>query len=306
MPVHNFTETDTGGETNMTRWPILAILLAFAFAAEAQNPAAWTEAVEPVRIVGNIYYVGTADLGSYLLVGEEGAILLDAPLEENASLILRNVKKLGHDPAKIRVLLNSHAHVDHAGGLATIKKATGARLYLSSADAELAARGGLNDFAFGDRFAYPPVVADETIRDGQTIRLGELAMTAMLTPGHTRGCTTWRTSVTEGDKTLDVLFLCSLTAPGYQLVSNEQYPNILQDYKQSFDKLRPLQPDVFLASHGSFFGLTQKLERNGQGTASPFIDRNEFPLFLNRSWNALVAEAEKQKKEKRPVPRPSP
>lgn len=274
----------------------LIALCILAASAVAQTPASWTRSVKPVRIAGNLYYVGTEELGSYLLAGKEGLILLDVPLEENAELVLRNVQELGFDPAKIRVLLNSHAHLDHAGGFAAVRKKTGAKLYLSAPDAELAARGGKNDFAFGDRLEYTPAVADEIVEDGETVRVGKIAMTAVLTPGHTQGCTTWRTTVEHQGKPLHVLFLCSLTAPGYKLVGNEKYPHIVDDYRRSVDKLRPLRPDVFLANHASFFDLSKKLEKLRKGDANAFIDRQELPRFLDRAWKSLEAEIAKQRR----------
>ena len=273
-------------------------LIAFGMLATyavAQTPPSWTRAVKPVRVVGNIYYVGTEELGSYLLTGKEGFILLDVPLEANAKLVLRNVEDLGFDPKKIRVLLNSHAHADHAGGFAAVKKKTGAKLYLSARDGELAARGGRNDFAFGDRFPYPPVAADRTVKDGDTVRLGEISMTAVSTPGHTQGCTTWRSTVVHHGKPLDVLFLCSLTAPGYKLVGNEKYPQIAGDFRRSFERLRQLQPDVFLSNHASFFGLTRKLAQVRMGDADAFVDRQEFLRFLDGAWKTLETEIAKQR-----------
>lgn len=273
---------------------LVAFLILPVFAV-AENPPSWTRPVKPLHIVGNIYYVGSEELGAYVLAGKDGLILLDAPLEENAELVLRNVRELGFDPATIRVLLNSHAHFDHAGGLATVRKKTGAKLYMSAPDAELAARGGKGDFAFGDRYAYPPVVPDAIVGDGETVRLGDLAMTAVLTPGHTRGCTTWRTTTLHEGKPLDVLFLCSVTAPGYTLVGNEKYPEIVDDYRRSFDTLQPLRPDVFLANHASFFGLAAKAAKAKSGGGNPFVDREEFPRFLDRSRKALDAQIAAQR-----------
>jgi len=286
---------DNDSQMTMRRVLSIAAFLCSATCAPAEIPASWTNPVEPTRVVGNVHYVGTEDLGSWLIVGKDGAILLDAPLDDNVALILRNVEKLGYDPAKIRILLNSHAHLDHAGGLAKIKKATGAKLYLSAQDAELAARGGRNDFAFGDTLAYPPVKADAIVGDGETIRLGDIAMTAILTPGHTKGCTTWRTTVLEGGKPLTVLFLGSLSAPGYTLIDNDKYPRILDDYRRSFDKLRDLDVDVFLANHGSFFDLTAKLKKKAEGRANPFIDRTEFPAFLEGTRSSIEKEAAQQR-----------
>lgn len=277
------------------RYVQLICLWVLASGAAAQAPPSWTTPVKPVRVVGNIYYVGTEELGAFLLAGKKGLILLDAPMDENVDLVLRNVQSLGFDPARIRVLLNSHAHLDHAGGFAAIKKKTRAKLYMTAPEAELAARGGRNDFAFGDRLAYPPVSADVIIEDGQVVRLGEIAMTAMVTPGHTKGCTTWRTIAMHRGKPVDVLFQCSLTAPGYKLVGNDRYPGIVNDYRRSFDRLRKLQPDVFLANHASFFGLARKLEKAKKGDANAFVDREEFPRFLDRSWKSLEAEIAKQR-----------
>ncbi|HEX7705693.1 MAG TPA: subclass B3 metallo-beta-lactamase [Thermoanaerobaculia bacterium] len=273
---------------------VSATLLFCVSLTAAEIPSSWTKPVDPVRIVGNIHYVGTAELGAYLLVGDEGAILLDVPLEENASLVLKNIEALGVDPATVRILLNSHAHFDHAGGIAAVKKATGARLFLSAPDSELAARGGLNDFAFGDRVPYPPFAPDSILKDGETVRLGDLAMTAVFTPGHTRGCTTWRTTVVENDEPLDVVFLCSVTAPGYTLVDNEKYPEILDDYRRSFETLRGIDPDVFLANHGSFFDLTTKVQQLKAGKGNPFIVRGEFASYLTTAWKQLEDEVAKQ------------
>jgi metallo-beta-lactamase class B len=278
------------------------LLLASSFllgsSLRAEHPKAWTTPIEPFRVVGNIYYVGTEDLGAYLLVGDDGAILLDAPMEENAAMLLRNIEKLGVDPKSIRVLLNSHAHMDHAGALASLQKATGGRVLLSAADAELAARGGRDDFAFGDSMAYPPVVADAIIEDGQVVRVGNVAMTAMITPGHTKGCTTWRTTVVEDRKPLDVVFLCSVSAPGYQLVGNEKYPRIHDDYRSTFERLGKLRPDAFFANHGSFFDLTEKRAKLREGGANPFIGGDELGPLLERFRKQFDAEVEKQTKKK--------
>jgi metallo-beta-lactamase class B len=279
----------------MKRLLLSAFLVCMSLTAAAAVPASWTQPVEPFRIVGNIHYVGTAELGAYLIIGDDGSILLDVPLNENAPLVLRNIEALGVDPATVRVLLNSHAHFDHAGGIAAVKEATGAKLYLSAPDAELAARGGLNDFAFGDSVPYPPFTPDSILKDGETVRLGDLAMTAVFTPGHTRGCTTWRTTVIEHDEPLDVVFLCSVTAPGYTLVENDRYPEILDDYRRSFDTLRALDPEVFLANHGSFFDLTTKHQQLRAGNGNPFIARGELASYLADAWKQLEDQVAKQR-----------
>ena len=274
----------------------LAVSLLIGPAARAEQPRSWTTPVDPFRVFGNIHYVGTEDLAAYLLVGDDGAILLDAPMEENAALLLRNIEKVGVDPKSIRVLLNTHAHVDHGGALAALQKATGGRVHLSAADAELAARGGRDDFAFGDSLTSPPVVADAIVEDGQVVKVGNVAMTAMITPGHTKGCTTWRTTVMEGGKPLDVVFLCSVSAPGYRLVGNEKYPRILEDYESTFERLGKLRPDVFLSNHGSFFDLTEKRAKLRKGGPNPFIGGDEFLPLLEPFRKQFDAEVAKQKK----------
>lgn len=272
---------------------VASVLLSLSVTLHAQISPSWTKPVEPVHIAGNIYYVGTEELGAYLIADPKGLILLDVPLEENAGLVLRNVKALGFDPKNIRILLASHAHFDHIGGLATVQERTGAKIHMSPPDAQLAARGGKGDFAFGDRVPYRPVRTDVFVNDGDVVRLGGIAMTAMHTPGHTRGCTTWRTTIEEEGRPLDVVFLCSVTAPGYTLAGNEAYPEILDDYRLSFEKLERLDPDIFLANHGGFFGLKKKLERKKAGEPNPFIARGEFARYLERARSALEEQAKK-------------
>ncbi len=188
------------------------------------------------------------------------------------------------------------AHVDHIGGFARVKKKTGATIYLSPADAELAGRGGKGDIHFGDSMPYPPVTADRPVANGDTIQLGRIALHALLTPGHTPGCTTWRTTVVEKKKPLDVVILCSVSAPGYQLVNNEKYPSILDDYRATFRTLRTLHPDIFLANHGQFFDLAAKLKKREAGSRNPFIVPGELEAFLDRAAKGIEEQASAQQK----------
>lgn len=272
-----------------------AVVVASVFAAlsaQAQRPASWTEPVDPFRVIANVHYVGTAELTSFLITTPAGHVLLDAPLEENVPHLLRSIRELGFDPADIEILIGSHAHHDHAGGFARIKEATGARLLLSRADAALVERGGRDDFAFGDSHAFPPAQVDGFVEDGDVVELGGVRLRAVLTPGHTKGGTSWLMDVEEGGETYRVLFANSLSAPGYDLLDNEKYPTIMDDYRASFDRLAAIDADVFLATHGSFFRLQEKREamaaREAAGEGpNPFVDREESKRYAKR-WRRIV------------------
>ena len=238
----------------------------------------WNRPVNPFRIAGNLYYVGASDVTAFLITTPDGHIVLDGGLEETAPMILANIRKLGFKVSDVKILLNSHAHMDHAGGLARLKRSTGAKLYATAQDAPLLARGGRDDPQFGNMLTFPPVVADQTVSDGQAVVLGGTSLVARHTPGHTPGCTTWTMRV--GD--LDVVFVGSATVPGiYRLVNNPRYPNIISDYRRQFVTLRSLECDIFLASHGSFFDLAKKraaLTRKPK--VNPFIDSEGYHRFV--------------------------
>jgi metallo-beta-lactamase class B len=241
---------------------VLAVLAAPAAAQEtSEEERAWNQPVEPFRIAGNVYYVGAHEVASYLIATPEGHVVLDSGFEATVPQILANVERLGFRVADVKWILNSHAHYDHCGGLATLRERTGARIVMSAADAELAARGGEGDPNFGDGFRYRAFTPDRTIGDGEVVELGGTRLVAQLTPGHTRGCTTWTVRVEENGKPLEVAFLCSVTAPGYRLVGNAGHPTIVEDYRETFRRLAALPVDVFLANHGSFFDLHGKRER---------------------------------------------
>jgi len=254
------------------------------------------DAVDPFRIIGNIYYVGASEVTSYLITSPEGHILLDGGFPETAPMIERNIEKLGFKLTEVKVLISTHAHFDHAGGLAELKRATGAKFYASAADQPLLAAGGKGDFAFGDRFLFPPVKADRTVEDDQVVRVGRAAMQAHLTPGHTKGCTTWTADVTENGVKHTAVFVCSISMPGgYKLVNNAAYPQIAEDFKRTFEKLESLHPDVFLGSHASFYDMDGKRERmNKESGKNPFIDPAGYKAFIEENEREFEAELKKQ------------
>jgi metallo-beta-lactamase class B len=284
--------------------------LLFAGTAAAQAPAGiakltpsdhWNDPVAPFRIADNLYYVGAADIASYLIVTDSGLALIDGGYPETAAQILANIKTLGFDPKAVKILISSHAHFDHAGGLAEIKAKTGAALYASAEDGALMKRGGKGDFFLGDKFPYPPVTPDRTLQDGQKVTLGDVVLTAHLTPGHTKGCTTWTFPVRVDGQPKQALVLCSLSIlPGYRLVGDPAYPNMGADYAHSYAVLKTLPCDVFLASHGQFFGLTEKRAAIRPDAPNPFVDPAGCKAYFAAKETEFEAELKRQKAQVAP------
>lgn len=251
---------------------------AFSFGAAAAAELSPTYAAlngpqAPFRIADNLYYVGASDVTSYLIVTRDGYILLDGGFEQTAPMILDHIRALGFDPKRIKLILNSHAHFDHAGGIAAIRAATGARFVASAADAPVLAAGGSDDFSLKN-VDFPPARPDRIVADGEAVTLGGVSLTAHITAGHTKGCTTWTLPVTVDGRPRTALFLCSLSVlPQFRLIGNPLYPDQAADFEKSFATLKGLECDVFLASHGSFFDLRDKAARLAAGAKpNPFVD----------------------------------
>jgi metallo-beta-lactamase class B len=263
-----------------------------------EEARARNQPVEPYRVAGNIYYVGASDVTSFLITTPAGHILLDGGFAETVPLIRRNVARLGFRMADIKILINSHAHYDHAGGLALLKAETGARLFASEADAVMLAAGGRGDFFFKDMLPFDPVKADRVVRDGGRVRLGGVTLVARLTPGHTKGCTTWTMRVREGRRSYDVVFVGSTTVPGYKLLGNPQYPDMAPDYARTFRLMKRLRCDIFLASHGSFYEMREKAERLARGERpNPFIDPGGYRGFVARTERAFREQLARERRE---------
>jgi len=238
------------------------------------------EPVPPFRIAGNLYYVGAKEVCSFLITTPQGHIILDGGFAETAPQIERNLAQLGFKIEDVRILLNSHAHLDHAGGLAELKQKSGAKFIASAGDAELLRSGGHGDFRFGDTLLFPPVQPDQIIHDGESIQLGEQVMTAHSTSGHTKGNTTWTTKIRDGEKNYNVVFVGSQSSLDYKFVGQESYSGIRADFEKSFSRLKSLPCNVFLGSHGSFFHFLEKRERLLSGESNAFVDPDGYKRYL--------------------------
>lgn len=267
-------------------------------AADPKQRAEWNKPQKPFRIIDRIYYVGTAGVSAYMIFTLQGLILIDGGLPESAAQIEANIKTLGFDIKDVRLILNTHAHFDHAGGLAKLKRDSGARLLVSEGDKPIIERGRAS---FGAADPFPRVTVDRALKDGDTAILGGVVLTAMVTPGHTPGCTNWTMPAVEGVTDHNVIFFCSLSTGGNPLVNNKAYPTIAADYKASFARLKKINADVFLAPHGEQFNLAKKaatveanIKNKVVNAANPFIDKGEFKRVLAAQEKEFDAELKKQ------------
>lgn len=262
----------------------------------AQDPPAWTRVTAPFRIVGPIHYVGTEGLAAYLIKTSKGAILIDGTMAENVPAIRRNIVASGVRPRDVKVMLLSHAHFDHAAGLAGLKAATGARLVAGAAD-RAALETGIppGETSYGV-IGFPAVKVDRAIRDGETVRLGEVTLTARATPGHTPGCTTWTTRVIERGRPLDVVFACSVSVAGNRLVGNRRYPGIVADFRTSFARMSMMRADVVLPFHPEQADVFARKARRDSGDANAFVAPGLLRRLVSEARTAFEADLAKQRR----------
>lgn len=276
-----------------------AMLVSLALAtASAQDAASWNEPTEPFRVVGPVHFVGTNELAAFLVTTPGGHVLIDGGLPESAPLIERSIRALGVDPREIRVLLITQAHFDHVGSLAHFKKLSGGRVEVMDGDVSLLESGGRTDYLFGDseKFRFEKVKVDRTLRDGDTVSLGGVTLTARKTPGHTPGSTTWLTNVEDGGRRYAVVFTASTGInPGTRLVDRPSYPGIAEDFARSFEVLESLKPDVFLGGHTGFFRMEEKRARLGRGGPHPFVDPEGFRAHVASRKRAFEEQRDKER-----------
>ncbi len=250
----------------------------------AQNES-WDQPIAPHQIADNLYYVGTKGLASFLITTADGCILINSCFERNVPMIREHVESLGHRMTDIKILLGSHAHNDHMQGNALVRELSGARVFVMEGDDQVIRSGGHGQYMYpaGD---WKPCPVDRVLHDGDRVTLGDVTLTAILTPGHTRGCTTWTLPVTDhGRPYLAVIVGSPNVNEGYQLVGNTDYPTIAEDFAKTFAKLKALPCDIFLGAHGDYYDMLTKLEkRKSNPGTNPFVDPEGY-----RRW---VAEKE--------------
>jgi len=277
---------------------ILAVLAGAVSSAGAQVPAEWSQPFAPFKIAGNLYYVGSKGLANYLITTPQGHILINSDLETTVPMIRENVEKLGFKFSDVKILLISHAHWDHDAGSAKIKELTGAKYMVMEGDVPVVESGGKADFHYGSDpgARYPPAKVDRVLHDGDQVRLGDAALVAHLTPGHTKGCTTWTMKVQDGGKTYDVVIVGSPNVnDGYKLVTNAKYPQIAADYERMFRVLKSLPCDIFLGAHGSYFDMESKYARYKERGAAAFVDPEGYRKFVASKEQEFRAELQKQR-----------
>lgn len=286
---------------------LFALLLAGGSSLSAQGT--WTEPFPPHQIIGNVYYVGSRGLASYLITSPEGHILINSSLESSVPLIKAGVEKLGFNFSDVKILLVSHAHWDHCAGSALVKQLTGARLMVMQEDVAEIESGGRRDHYYHEYAPahYAPAKVDRPLHDGDEVTLGGNTLTARLTPGHTKGCTTWTMKVRDGARSFDLVVVGSVGFGGmdltggdkmfpFPLVNNTLYPNIAADYTRALQVLQQLPCDVFLGAHGDYYGMERKFAQIKEGGPNPFLNAQGYRDYVARAARAFRTELERQKK----------
>jgi metallo-beta-lactamase class B len=259
----------------------------------------WNGKREPFRVFANTYFVGVANLSSILITSPKGHILIDGGLPQSAPLIDENIRALGFSLKDVRLLLTSHEHYDHVGGVSSLQRASGAEIAASPAAAEALQKGEPTrddpQYSLGREFAYPAVKNVKVIKNGETLTVGDLSVTAMFTPGHTPGSTTWRWKSCEGARCLDLVYADSLnavSAPEYRFSAHNAY---LEKFRQSIAAVAKMPCDILLSVHPENSQMSQKLEKRKAGGADPLIDKNACSAYAAAAAQGLGRRLKEEK-----------
>jgi metallo-beta-lactamase class B len=292
------TNTGEAAVRHLLKLALIFVALAFGQTVSAQSNPDWTTPVAPFRIADGLYYVGSKDLASYLVVTPQGNILINSSLESSPGLIRTSVEQLGFKYRDIKILLISHAHWDHDAGSARVIRETGAKYMVMDGDVPVVESGGAKDFAYADS-PYPKARVDRVLHDGDEVKLGGMTLVAHKTAGHTRGCTTWTLKVRQNGRTLDAVIVGSWNVnPGFRLVDKPQqpasYPGIADDYRKTFAVLKKLPCDIFLGAHGAYFDMLDKLAKSQKSGESVWIDPQGYRAAVAEREQAFEKELHKQ------------
>jgi metallo-beta-lactamase class B len=262
-------------------------------AIRAQDPVDWHRPFPPFQIAANLYYVGTADLASYLFKTSSGDILINTDYPQDVPMIRNSVTRLGFKFNDIKIVLLSHAHDDHVAGTALVLKETGARLMVMDGDAA-AIESGTTDFQPSDQH-WIPVKVDRVLHDGDSVELGGTRLVAHRTAGHTKGCTTWTAQLRDGNRALNVVVDCSVNViPAYKLVNDSKYPQVAQDFEKSFSVLKSLPCDIWLSAHAANFDMKAKYAKLRTGRENPFIDPTGYQKYIVDHQTSFQRELKRQ------------
>lgn len=256
----------------------------------AATMAKWTAPFEPFRMIDNIYYVGTDGIAVYVLKTSDGLILMDTGVPQSTGMIKEHIAKLGFKESDIKLILNTHAHFDHTGGFAEIKKDTGAQLVAGERDKPLLENGTYPGDERNKDLGFPPVKVDRAVKDGNKVTLGDTTLTAHATPGHSPGCTSWSMTVKDGGMDRNVLFFCSGTVALNRLVGQPTHPGIVDDYRSTYAKVHAMKVDVLLGPHPEVYGMQAKRAAMKDGAPNPFVKPGENVTYVS----ALEQDFDKQ------------
>lgn len=266
--------------------PVLPQLQAY------ETEESWRQPVTPFALADHSWYVGTAGLSVVLIKTPEGAVLIDGGLPQAAAMLMHKLRGLGVQAGDLKWILSSHAHIDHVGPLAEVKRSTGARVAGNAESAVLLARGGSDDIHFGEGLTYPPVIVDRIVMDGEVVELGGFRFTAHFTPGHTPGSTSWTWEDRRDGRPLQIAYVDSLSTPGYQLIANPRYPRLVDDYRRTFDVVRKLPCDLLLTPHPDVSGWSPAQKK-------PHVEPTSCREYAARAERKFESELQKQRDAKR-------
>ena len=286
--------------TPIKKYLQLVLLAAFLFSGLITNAQKfapfpvmqqnWRYDYKPFQVVGNLYYVGTYDLACYLITTPKGHILINSGLSEETPMLIKHITDLGFKISDIKILLTTHGHYDHVAGMAELKALTKAKVMINEYDAPVVEDGGKSDYAFGDRGAtFEAVKVDTRLHDGDLVKLGDMELKALHHPGHTKGATGFLFDVKDKDKTYKVFIANMPTILDQTNLANmPTYPNVAKDYATTFEKMKAVQFDLWLASHAAQFNLHTKYKPDDTYNPEVFRDRAGYDAAIDRFYNLYL------------------